>query len=93
MWCLFFGVTICQGVQGDSSDAKQQEFYDSIGKAILEELGLKYPPEVTKEQRENVPQHMMDLYNKQVSESESKGMERTDNTILELENRGLRIVT
>lgn len=80
LWCLFFGVTICLAVPNDPSDAKQQELHRALGKAILQELGLKDPPKVTREQRENVPQHMMDLYYKQVNESMSNG---------EFENKGL----
>ena len=89
LWCSFFGATICFGVPDGPSYTKQQELNDGLGKAILQELGLKHLPKVTKEQLEKVPQYMIDLYNKRVRESESKGEERTDNTNQEFENRGL----
>ncbi|KAL9978260.1 hypothetical protein ACROYT_G015758 [Oculina patagonica] len=73
LWCLFFGVGTCLGVPNDHSDDKQQELNKALGKAILQELGLKDPPKVTKEQRENVPQHIINLYYKQVNESMSNG--------------------
>lgn len=70
---LFFGATICLGAQNPSSDTKKQEVKKAMGKAILEILGLKTQPKPKKGLKEKVPQFLLDFYDKQAKESESKG--------------------
>ncbi|KAL9978243.1 hypothetical protein ACROYT_G015738 [Oculina patagonica] len=74
LWCLLFGTAICLAVQDDFSDSEQKEMKKALGKAILKILGLKHPPKVPKELKENVPQSIRDAYNKQFEESEGKDL-------------------
>ena len=74
---------MCLGIPDDSPDAKQQKLYEELGKVILKKLGLKTAPKVSKEQRNNVPQFLIDSYENLIKKSDGKGDERSDNTTLD----------
>ena len=90
--CFFFGATVCVGVSDETPDATpvQQELFKELGKVIMQTLGVKNPPMMSKqERRKHLPKSLVDLYNKEDNGSESKPEERSNTTFQDFENEGL----
>ena len=90
--CFFFGAMVCLGEPDDTPDAREEELYKEMGKIIMQNLGVKNPPKMTKEERrKRLPQSLIDLYNKEAKSLESKLEKRSNDTIRDFENEGLDI--
>ncbi|XP_078351859.1 bone morphogenetic protein 2-like isoform X2 [Oculina patagonica] len=81
LYCLFFGATICLGVPDHSSTDKETKVAKAVEKAMLQNLDWKTQPKPKKGLKEKIPQSLLDLFHKQVNESEGTGMMKSDDVV------------